>query len=86
MASVRQRGCAPPQATRPLCAGYHQGDDPLPTPPVTKWVTDFAAEGRNNSDMLIAAVDWANAQPLTDGALVAGGFLQAVGHARLGGC
>ncbi|EFN50959.1 hypothetical protein CHLNCDRAFT_141582 [Chlorella variabilis] len=43
-------------------AGYHQGNDPLPDPPVTKSVLDFKRRGMSDTAMLQAALSWANKQ------------------------
>ena len=49
-------------------AGYHQGDDPLPSPPVTKWLKSFQKQGRTDQQAFEAMLDWAHAQPVTEGA------------------
>lgn len=43
-------------------AGYHQGNDPLPSPPVTKSVLDFKPGSRDDTEMLVKAVEWAHKQ------------------------
>lgn len=49
-------------------AGYRQGAAPLPSPPVTRSVLDFSGRGMSDTAVIRAALDWANSQPLTDGA------------------
>lgn len=48
-------------------AGYRQGNAPLPNPPVTRSVMDFKQPGMSDTDVLQAAVGWANSQPLEEG-------------------
>lgn len=48
-------------------AGYKQGNEPLPQPPVTRSVLEFYDDGMNDTAAIKAALDWANTQPLTDG-------------------
>jgi activating signal cointegrator complex subunit 1 len=55
-----------------LCAGFKQGSEPLPTPPVTKSVEDFRKGGMSDTDMLEAALAWAHKQKLTEGAPAGG--------------
>ncbi|KAL4434670.1 hypothetical protein ABPG77_002793 [Micractinium sp. CCAP 211/92] len=47
-------------------AGYRQGNEPLPEPPVTRNVTDFRKSGMSDTEMLQAALAWAHKQPDTD--------------------
>lgn len=51
-------------------AGYKQGAEHIPTPPVTRSVLDFRQPGASDTQMLVAALDWANAQNLTDDYIV----------------
>ncbi|KAL4448197.1 hypothetical protein ABPG75_005416 [Micractinium tetrahymenae] len=50
-------------------AGYHQGNDPLPSPPVTKSVLDFK-QGSTDTEMLVKALDWAHQQSPKGGYIV----------------
>ena len=50
-------------------AGYRFGDAELPSPPVTRKLSEFQGPGVNDSQALQAAVDWANAQPEIAGKL-----------------
>ncbi|KAL4418954.1 hypothetical protein ABPG77_001776 [Micractinium sp. CCAP 211/92] len=43
-------------------AGYHQGKGPLPSPAVTKSVLAFKPGSKDDTDMLMKAVDWAHKQ------------------------
>jgi hypothetical protein len=59
-----QRSCSKHKPYRHwLPAGYHQGNDPLPNPPVTRSVLEFRKKGMSDTQMLMAAVDWANKVP-----------------------
>ncbi|KAL4437058.1 hypothetical protein ABPG75_004197 [Micractinium tetrahymenae] len=54
-------------------AGYKQGNEPLPSPLVTRSILDFRQPGMNDTAMFAAAFDWANSQPLQEeGYLVLG--------------
>lgn len=46
-------------------AGYKQGNEPLPSPPVTVSYKQFQQPGMSDSDALLAAVAWAHKQPYT---------------------
>ena len=48
-------------------AGYKQGNEPLPSPPITRSIMEFDDGSMNDTAILKAALDWANSQPLTDG-------------------
>ena len=63
------RAPALPSFTPP--AGYMQGAEPLPAPLVTRSVLDWRAAG-GDTEMLLAAVAWANAQPESAGFIVLG--------------
>ena len=66
-ASVQSVVPARPPA-RPPAAGYHQGNAPLPQPPVTRPLSDFQ-RGKSDTEALQAALDWAHRQPNNGGAL-----------------
>ena len=61
-----------PHTRRP--AGYKQGNEPLPSPPITRSIMEFDDGSMNDTAVIKAALDWANSQPLTKGeeAAVAG--------------
>jgi len=44
-------------------AGYKQGNEPLPSPPVTASYKQFQQPGMSDTDALLAAVAWAHQQP-----------------------
>lgn len=44
-------------------AGYKQGNEPLPSPPVTVSYKQFQKAGMSDTAALLAAVDWAHKQP-----------------------
>ncbi|PRW57063.1 band 7 [Chlorella sorokiniana] len=46
-------------------AGYKQGNEPLPSPPVTVSYKQFQQAGMSDTQALLAAVDWAHKQPYT---------------------
>lgn len=50
-------------------AGYRFGGAELPSPPVTRQLSEFQGPDVNDSQALQAAVDWANAQPESAGKL-----------------
>ncbi|KAI3429363.1 hypothetical protein D9Q98_005458 [Chlorella vulgaris] len=47
-------------------AGYKQGNEPLPVPPVTRSVLTFRKAGMSDTKMFKAALAWAHSQPVTD--------------------
>lgn len=47
-------------------AGYSQGNELLPEPPVTRNVTEFRKPGMSDTEMLQAALSWAHEQPDTE--------------------
>lgn len=53
-------------ALLPRLAGYKQGNEPLPLPPVTRSVLMFRKPGMSDTGMLQAALAWAHLQPVTD--------------------
>lgn len=65
-------------------AGWRFGDEELPSPPVTRRLSDFLRPGVNDSAALQAAVDWANAQPESAGKL-AGLLFRCFMHCVCGG-
>lgn len=85
-------GCAPKPPSCCALAGYHQGNDPLPSPPVTKSVLDFKPGSRDDTEMLVKAVEWAHKQSPPKGGLGAGSmpgradWLQGARRARRIGC
>ena len=44
-------------------AGYHQGNNAPPTPPVTVWLSTFQSAGKSDTQALLDALDWAHKQP-----------------------
>ena len=69
-ALVNGRGLSSPlcmSCMRPhMPAGYKQGNEPLPNPPVTRSVLKFKRPGMSDTQMFQAALAWAHKRSLTN--------------------